>query len=235
MAAAACSRRRCPGPRLPSGWKNSSGLAPRHAPCRCHRNFLVDDPERPRRSAIGTSKRVVTTVTAPEASETIRRGVRVVDGPDWTSPAGAPVRTRPAALRRGGSPGSQPDPVRENRGCGSESTVGSPWRSPRIPSPRSFRGAWRLPGPTSSRAPPPGCPDGRREASLVPGAGVLNACAGGSVRTGPGPALAQPVSQHVTGVGLGIAHGHQGCGNFSLGEDHPIEKITRYRGGVMPL
>src|SRR5664280_2429304 len=112
MAAAACSRRRCSGPRLPSGWKNSSGLAPRQAPCRCHRHFSVDDPGRPRRSAMGTSRRVVTTVTAPEASETIRRGVRVVDGPDWSSPAGAPVRTRPAALRRGGSPGSQPDPVR---------------------------------------------------------------------------------------------------------------------------
>ena len=109
-----------------------------------------------------------------------------------------------------------------------EPTVGSPWRWPRIPVTPLFRGAWRLPGPTSSRAPPPGCPDGRGEASLVPGAGVLNACAGGSVRTGPGPALAQPVSQHVTGVGLGIAHGHQGCGNFPLGEDHPIEKITRY-------
>ena len=81
MAAAACSRRRCSGPRLPSGWKNSSGLAPRQAPCRCHRHFSVDDPGRPRRSAMGTSRRVVTTVTAPEASETIRRGVRVVDGP----------------------------------------------------------------------------------------------------------------------------------------------------------
>jgi hypothetical protein len=81
MAAAACSRRRCPGPRLPSGWKNSSGLAPRQAPCRCHRNFLVDDPGRPRRSAIGTSKRVVTTVTAPDGSGTIRRGVSVVGWP----------------------------------------------------------------------------------------------------------------------------------------------------------
>src|SRR5450759_4410730 len=38
----------------------------------------------------------------------------------------------------------------------------------------------------------------------------------------PGLAPAQPVSQHVTGVGLGIAHGHQGCGSFPLREDHPI-------------
>ena len=54
---------------------------------------------------MGTSKRVVTTVTAPEGSETIRRGVRVVNGPDLElssrgARANPPSSTTPRRLPR---------------------------------------------------------------------------------------------------------------------------------------
>ena len=181
MAAAACSRRRCPGPRLPSGWKNSSGLAPRQAPCRCHRHFSVDDPGRPRRSAMGTSRRVVTTVIAPEVVRPPTRR-EVVDRPGWSSPTGVAWRTHPAALRRGGSPGSRPDPgsgesrlLMRNRpsgalgaGRGSPARLGNAHPTGGAVTPL-FRAAWRLPGPTSGRALARVSRRPRGEASLVPG------------------------------------------------------------------
>src|SRR5450759_3503770 len=114
MAAAACSRRRCSGPRLPSGWKNSSGLAPRQAPCRCQRHFSVDDPGRPRRSAIGTSRRVVTTVIAPEVVRPPTR-LGVVDRPGRNSPTRVACGLTQQHYDAAAPPVPDLTPVQENR------------------------------------------------------------------------------------------------------------------------
>src|SRR5450759_3125871 len=116
MATAACSRRRCPGPRLPSGWKNSSGLAPRQAPCRCQRHFSVDDPGRPRRSAMGTSRRVVTTVIAPEVVRPPTRLV-VVDRPGRSSPTRVACGRTQQHYGAAAPPVPDQTPVQENRDC----------------------------------------------------------------------------------------------------------------------
>src|SRR5664279_2462952 len=78
------------------------------------RHFSVDDPGRPRSSAIGTSKRVVTTVIAPEVVRPpTRRGV--VDRPGRNSPTRVACGRTQQHYDAAAPPVPDLTPVQENR------------------------------------------------------------------------------------------------------------------------